>query len=439
MACPTQHIGSLGIFMARDSATRPRLLFLSQCLPYPPHSGVANRTFNVLVQLQRTFDVHLLPFSRRNHQADVRARVEARAVLAERLTGVEEAVPISAESGIWGRTWSHVRSLLTGRPYTYYEYAALDYGRRLSELLVTLRPSLVHMDSLDLYHWLPLLSQVPVAVTHHSVESDLLASRARRIRPVALRPYLHLQARLLARVERRLCPEFPLNVMMSDVDALRLRNLAPGSRTVTVPNGVDTTFFRRTAGQVPIPGRILFLGPTYMYPNRDAVDFFLDAVWKEVWRAVPGATFHLVGKNPADHRARLSAYAGVTLHGYVPDVRPNLAEATCSVVPIRIGGGTRLKILDSWAMGVPVVSTTVGCEGLHALDGENILIRDDPQEFARAVIEVLSNEQLSQRLSEGGRATAQRLYAWDAIGERLIGAYQALLADPNRPLALQSA
>lgn len=418
--------------MSQNLSSRRPLLFLAQCLPYPPHSGVANRTFNVLMQLQRAFDVHLLAFSRRNHQADGLARARARATLADRLTAVEEAVPIPAESGVCGRASCHIRSLLAGKPYTYYEYAARSYGRRLRDLLVTLQPAMVHMDSLDLHHWLPLLSGVPVAVTHHSVESDLLASRARRIKPAAMRPYLHLQARLLATMERRICPQLPLNVMMSDVDAQRLRDLAPGSRTVTIPNGVDTTFFRRPTGLAPIQGRILFLGPTYMYPNRDAVDFFLDAVWREVRNALPEATLHLVGKNPPDHQARLSSYPGVTLQGYVPDVRPHFVDAACSIVPIRIGGGTRLKILDSWAMGVPVVSTTVGCEGLRALDGENILIRDEPLAFSRAVVEVLTNQDLSRRLSEGGRSTAERHYAWPAIGEHLIAAYETLLADARR-------
>src|SRR5690242_7839394 len=147
---------------------RVRLLFLSQCLPYPPHSGVANRTFNVLMQLQRAFDVHLLAFSRRNHQPDPGARRDARAALAERLAGVAEPVPIPAEAGTWDRAWCHIRSVLSGRPYTYYEYGGRDFGRRLRELVATIQPELVHMDSLDLFRWLPLLPTVPVAVTHHS-------------------------------------------------------------------------------------------------------------------------------------------------------------------------------------------------------------------------------------------------------------------------------
>jgi glycosyltransferase involved in cell wall biosynthesis len=407
--------------------TRPRLLFLAQTLAYPPHSGVANRTFNVMMQLQRAFDVHLLAFSRRNHQPDAPSRLTAQAALAERLSRVATAVPVPAEASRPARVWCHLRSVVTARPYTYYEYASPEFGRALARMVEEVRPDLIHLDSLDLYRWLDALPGVPVAVTHHSVESDLLRLRARRIRPRALAPYLAFQAVLLERIERQLCPGVCLNVMMSETDAARLERLAPGSPTVTVPNGVDVAYFRPDGLLPVVPGRVVFLGPTYMYPNRDAVDFFLEEIWRAVRAAVPGAELHLVGKNPPADRARYLAHDGVICHGYVPDIRPLLGQAACSVVPLRIGGGTRLKILDSWAMGAAIVSTTVGCEGLEAHDGRNMLIRDRPGEFAEAVVAVLRHDALRCRLSAAGRETVERSYGWDPIGDRLIRAYRGLL------------
>lgn len=408
--------------------TRPRLLFLAQSLAFPPHSGVANRTFNVMVQLQRAFDVHLLAFSRRNHQPDAASRREAEAALAQRLSFVAPAVPIRMEASGRVRIWGHLRSVLTGRPYTYYEYESDDFGRVLERLLRDAPPDLIHMDSLDLYRWLEHLPAVPVAVTHHSVESDLLRLRARRVRPRVLAPYLAFQAALLERVERRLCPRIHLNVMMSDTDAARLVRLAPGSATVTVPNGVDVSYFRPDACPPVIPGRVVFLGPTYMYPNRDAVDYLLEEIWGAVRAAVPDAELHLVGRNPPADRGRYLAHQGVVCHGYVPDIRPVVGRAACSVVPLRIGGGTRLKILDSWALGSAVVSTGVGCEGLHARDGENILMRDGPDEFAAAVVAVLRDPGLRRRLGAAGRETVEQSYSWDSIGDGMIDAYRRLLS-----------
>jgi len=114
-------------------------------------------------------------------------------------------------------------------------------------------------------------------------------------------------------------------------------------------------------------------------------------------------------------------------------VRPPMAAAECSIVPIRVGGGTRLKILDSWAMGIPVVSTSTGCEGLATADGQNILIRDDPASFSKAVIDVLTNPDLRGQLAAVGRETVTRRYSWRTIGDGLIAAYQALIADTKRP------
>jgi glycosyltransferase involved in cell wall biosynthesis len=405
------------------------LLVLSQCLPYPPHSGVANRTFNILVQLQRAFDVHLVAFSRRNHQPDAAARAASAAGLANYLTRVYEPAPLPGEVSPLARISSHLRSVATSRPYTLYDYRSATFARSLHEATAAVNPVLVHMDSLDLYGWMRRLPKAPVAVTHHSVESDLLRSRARHVSSAPVATYLRHQARLVEAVERKVCPRLPLNVVMSDADGDKLRAVAPGSKTVTVPNGVDTDFFTPRP-EAPTADTLLFLGPTYMYPNRDAVDWFLETMWRTVRASLPQAQLHLVGKNPPADRARYEMVEGIRCHGYVPDIRPHLAAVSCSIVPIRVGGGTRLKILDSWAMGTAVVSTSTGCEGLATADGENILIRDRPEEFAAAVIQVLRSAALRTQLGAAGRATAERLYSWRVIGDQIIEAYRGLTYAP---------
>jgi glycosyltransferase involved in cell wall biosynthesis len=404
---------------------RESLLVLSQCLPYPPHSGVANRTFHILVQLQRAFDVHLVAFSRRNHQSNPAARSAAKEALAGYLTSIYEPAPIGSERSRAARAATHLRSVLTSRPYTLYEYRSSDFAEALETALHGRRYALVHLDSLDLYGWIRRLPQVPLAVTHHSIESDLLRSRAGRMGSTVMREYLRHQASLLEQIERKLCPEVGLNVMMSETDGAKLRAIAPGARTVTVPNGVDVEYFMPRLGAEQA-GAVVFLGPTYMYPNRDAVDWFIETMWSAIRSSVPEARLHLVGKNSSEDRRRYEAIAAVQCHGYVPDVRPHLAAASCSIVPIRVGGGTRLKILDAWAMGTPVVSTSVGCEGLDARDGINILIRDDPSEFVRAVIEVLRDASLRAKLRQKGRETAELRYSWQVIGDTIIAAYRDL-------------
>ncbi len=407
-------------------ATRPRVLFLSQCLPYPPHSGVASRTFNILKQLHIAYDVDLVAFSRASHQPDRAARDAARDALQAVAAFVAEPTPIPNEHSALRRLWDHLRSVFSGRAYTYYEYESGDFSERLHALLRARSPALVHLDSPDLHRWLPELGEVPVACTHHDIESELLRRRARRLSPGVLGRYLLLQAARIERLERELCPRLALNVMMSEVDAQRLRVLAPGAATVVVPNGTDTEYFQPN-GVGSVAGRVVFVGPTYSHPNRDAVEFLLQEIWPKLRAADPSATLHLIGRNTPEDRARYAAEPSVTALGYVPDIRPALAQARCCVVPIRVGGGTRLKILDAWAMGKAVVSTPIGCEGLDAVDGENILIRDAPDAIADGLLETLRDGRLRARLERNGRRTATETYSWPAVGERIRSAYGELL------------
>jgi polysaccharide biosynthesis protein PslH len=406
---------------------RPELLFLAQSLPYPPHSGVTNRTFNVLKQLAKEFSVTLLAFSRKNHQAtpaDVQAAVDN---LARQVDRVLPPAPIQADHSRFHKIRVHLQSVLHHKPYTWYEYASGDFAAELDRFLAEARPRMVHLDSLDLMQWLDRVERFPRAVTHHSIESELLRLRANHIGSSPARAYLRFQADQVERSERDLCPRVDLNVMMSQLDAQRLVELAPGSRTMVCPNGVDTHAFV-PSGEPVLEERVAFLGPSYMFPNRDALVYFLELAWPRVIDRMPSATLHLIGKTPPEDRALFERSPNVVVQGYVPDIRPHLAAAACCIAPLRIGGGTRLKILDYWSLGKAVVSTTIGAEGLLTDDGSNILLRDDPEGLAEAVVDVLHNRELRTRLELEGRRTAEEHYSWDVIGDRLRRAYFSLLS-----------
>jgi len=411
---------------------RPRLLVLAQSLPYPPHSGVANRTFNVLRQLRVEYDVDLVAFFRTNHQPDNAAREAAWRSLRKVAASVAEPTPIPNEHSAVRKMWDHLRSLASGRAYTYYEYDSRAFAERLQATLRARRPDLVHLDSLDLHRWLPDLPRAPIACTHHNLESELLRRYALGLTPALLRRYVLAQADRVEAVERELCPRLALNVMVSAVDAEKLRVVAPGAPTAIVPNGTDTDYFQ-PADAASIPGRVVFVGPTYSHPNRDAVELLLHDIWPRVRAADRHACLRLIGRNAAMDQARYAVEPGVRPLGHVPDIRPAVAEARCCVVPIRIGGGTRLKILDAWAMGKAVVSTSIGCEGLDAVDGENILIRDAPDAFAGAVLDVLHDATLRARLERNARRTALEIYSWIVVGRRIRAAYNQLL---DRPVSL---
>jgi glycosyltransferase involved in cell wall biosynthesis len=395
---------------------------------------VASRTFNILRQLQVAYDIDLAAFFRVNHQPDRAARDAAWDALRSVAAFVAEPTPIPDEHSALRRMWDHLRSVASRRAYTYYQYQSRAFRDRLRTVLRTRTPDLVHMDSLDLHRWLPELPHVPIACTHHDIESELLRRRARGLKRGLLRHYMLFQADLVERLERELCPQLALNVMMSDVDARRLRALAPGAAAAVAPNGTDPEYFQPN-GAASVAGRVVFVGPTYSHPNRDAVEFMLHDIWPSVRATDRSASLQLIGRSAAADRARYDAVPGVTTLGYLPDIRPALSEASCCVVPIRIGGGTRLKILDAWAAGRAVVSTSIGCEGLDVVDGENILVRDTPSAFADAILQVLRDALLRSRLERNARRSAVETYSWSVVGQRIRTAYDELLGRSTSPLA----
>jgi len=282
----------------------------------------------------------------------------------------------------------------------------------------------VHMDSLDLARYLPLLGGVSVACTHHNVESRLLRRRGLAEDSLPRRWYMLRQARWIEDLERHWCERVAINLAVSEADRDELARLAPRARFGVIPNGVDVETFRPT--DAPQDG-LLFVGGANWFPNRDALEYFSAEILPLIRAGGATPAVRWVGRSSDADRQHYAARHGIDLTGYVDDVRPHIARAACYVVPLRVGGGTRLKILDAWAMGKAVVSTSIGCEGLEAVDGENILVRDTPASFAQAVREVLLDAGLRERLGRAARRTVERRYSWDVIGAELRRLYLPLV------------
>ncbi len=403
---------------------RERLLFLAQTLPYPPDGGVQIRTYNVLRLLARRFDVTALCFYRRaSHPTP--EHVERSLKGLSELVEVE-AFPIPQEYSRRQLLLDHAVSSVTGRVYTVRSYRSTAYRERIQQLLNDRSIRLVHVDSLDLSDYLPMVSGIPTVCTHHNVESALLRRRAEQESSSLRRAYLRYQSRLMRREEARWAPRVDLNATVSPADAELLRDIAPGARTRVVPNGVDTRLFQ------PAPGGedgIVFVGGYTWFPNRDALGYFAEEILPLIRRKDADVPVRWIGRAPAAVREEYREHHAIELTGYVDSIQPLVSRAACYVVPLRVGGGTRLKILDAWAMGKAVVSTSVGCEGLDARDGENILIRDEPAGFADAVHRVLRDPALRERLGNAARRTVETTYDWDVIGRTMIPAYEELL-DP---------
>jgi polysaccharide biosynthesis protein PslH len=376
------------------------------------------RTYNVLRLLSQRYEIDALCFYRRG----LAGSVERSLAGLRPLVRTVQAFPIEQEGS--RRRWlrDHLTSTLSRTVYTRHVYEHAAVRARLRELLAQREYALVHVDSLDLSAYLPEFGQLPVVCVHHNVESQLLRRRARLETHPARRAYLDFQGRLMAKEEAAWAPRVALNVTCSSDDAATLADIAPGTRVTVVPNGVDVHTFQ--PAEQP-PGGVVFVGGMTWFPNRDALEHFATDIMPRLQRAGAAPPVHWVGRASPGATERY-AKAGISLTGYVDDVRAWVHGARCYVVPLRVGGGTRLKVLDAWAMGKAVVSTAVGCEGLDARDGENILVRDDPEEFAEAVRLVLSDDALRDRLAANARATAEQTYAWERIGAHMFEQYAAI-------------
>ncbi len=379
------------------------------------------RNYHLLRILSEAYEVTALCFYRRSVRSDeasVRLAIEGLGRFAE-----VRAFQIPQEASRARLLLDHGRSVLSGRPYTRWTYESAEYRVAVEESLAHAPPTLVHLGSLDLAGYLTALPRVPVVVDHHNVESQLLRRRA-RAEPFAKSLYMRFQSRLMRREESRWTSSASVNLVVSSEDERTLQAIAPGIATLVVPNGVDTTEF--TEGREDDDdGGIVFVGGGDWFPNRDAMEFFARRILPRIRETRPDVHVCWVGRSSEELKAAFREQ-GVHLTGYVDDTRGYVRRAQCFVVPLRVGGGSRLKILNAWSMGRAVVSTSQGCEGLSARQGENILIADSPDSFAESVVRVLEDSELRRRLGTAGRSTAEERYDWRVIGRDLLKAYERL-------------
>jgi glycosyltransferase involved in cell wall biosynthesis len=233
----------------------------------------------------------------------------------------------------------------------------------------------------------------------------------------------------MSEFEKSALREFDAHVVVSERDAGRLRDLNPEARIFVIENGVDTAFFSNLgAGDQPLARRIVFVGSMDYHANIDGAVNFAREVWPRLRDRRPDLVFTIVGKDPAPEVRELAKLPGVEVTGTVDDVRPFYREAIAAVVPLNVGGGSRLKILEAMAAAVPVVSTRLGAEGLDVRHDENILMADTNEQLVEVINSVVEDEGRRNRLVSAGRALVSSRYDWSSLGASLFNAYEKLSA-----------
>jgi glycosyltransferase involved in cell wall biosynthesis len=258
---------------------------------------------------------------------------------------------------------------------------------------------------------------VPVVIDQHNLEFDLIRRMANRS-PVSFRKlYNWIEALKYRREEVRALRASDLALATSERDANLMRDLVEGLSTAVITNGVDTEYFRNPGREVR-PNTLVFVGATHYFPNEDGIHFFMRQVYPLIRREMPDIQVYLVGGRPPESIRQYDS-ENVEVTGFVDDVRPYMHEAAACIVPLRIGGGTRFKVVEAMAAQTPVVSTSLGSEGIPLEEGRHALLADTPQDFARAVLRVLRDAELAETLRREGLEFVNNNFDWSVIGDRL--------------------
>jgi len=276
-------------------------------------------------------------------------------------------------------------------------------------------------------------SPPPVVIDAHEIAYDMVRQIAGRAGSLGRKLYGALDWRKLRHEELSAFREADGVYLCSLGDQQRLLAEVPEARTAVVPNAADVEFYQPRPSDPPADGRtVLFFGLLSTVPNLDGILWFVREIWPRILRARGDARLKIMGKN-APAAVRALAGPGVEVAGFVDDLRPHLAAAAVLIVPLRLGGGTRLKIVEGMAMGKAIVSTTLGAEGIEATPERDLLIADQPGDFARDVLRLLDEQGLAARMGAAGRRLAVERYAWTSAAASLERFYREILVARNRP------
>jgi sugar transferase (PEP-CTERM/EpsH1 system associated) len=407
------------------------ILLLTPQLPYPPHQGTSLRNWHILRGLAERHTVSLLSFAETD-PAHIPAPLAA-------LCARVETVP--APQRTTAQRLAHL--LRRGSPDMAQRLASDALATALQRRLATEPPDIVQIEGLEMAHTIPTIrahSRAAVVLDCHNAETELqrraYQTDTRQPRRWAAAAYSRIQIGRLAEYERWALGAVDGAVAVSKADAAQLESLRVQSERAihVVPNSIDVTEYAlgHTTARAEQRFDLVFSGKMDYRPNVDAVLWFADAVWPGLRRARPDITWAIVGQRPHAQLDRLRTVPGITLTGRVEQVQPYLAGAKVIIMPLRIGSGTRLKLIEGMAGAKAIVSTALGAEGFPVRDGEQLLLAETPDDWSAAIQRLLDDASLRRTLGAAARDFAQA-YDWRVVVPRFDVLYDDLLRRDNRP------
>ena len=384
----------------------------------PPDTGGKIRSFQILKQLARKHEITLFTF----YPAHPQDQHPAGSDIFAKVISVPLPIPPRRSPAEYVR---YARMLLAGRPFTIDKYFYPEVHRRYAELLQSSKFDLTVCDFIFPAPLIDWKTPPPKILFTHNVEAQVWARHAKIASNPMVKLACLLESRALERAERRYAQLADYVLAVSENDRAAFVQYTDPNRVSVIPTGVDTEYFQPSP-EPEQPDTTVFTGSMAWMPNEDGVAYFVEKILPLIRREIPGVAFWAVGRQPP---RRLQALASdtVLVTGTVDDIRPYLAKGAVCVVPLRSGSGTRIKIFEAMAMGKAVVSTSMGAEGLPVKHGENIILADDPDDFARQVVELLRDAPRRQQLGSAARKLVEENYGWPAVAAYFDSIMQAAL------------
>ncbi len=392
-----------------------RVLFLSAWFPFPPDNGSRIRAYNLIKALSRKHEVHLISLMQSDSKREN----------ADKLKDICNVVSLHESQWFLPKGVKSVLGFFSSRPRSAVCTYDPAIHQAVRDAVRDIAPDVIVVSTLGAVEYVGREYNIPMVLEEHNCEYAVLRRSAEKIPNKLKKLRYDIGWRKFARWEARICRQFEAVAMVSEEDKRMILEAVPDHPNVAViPNGVDTGRYDPCLWQ-PEGRNLLYNGALTYSANLDAIRYYVDCIYPILRMRMPDVKLRITGRTDGVDLTGIYECPGIELTGYVHDIRDVLRTSAACIVPLREGGGSRLKILEAMAAGVPVISTSMGAEGIHARPGEHLLIADAPEAFADAVARMLTEEGVRDNLRSAARALVEQQYSWTTIGEQFVAVVES--------------
>jgi glycosyltransferase involved in cell wall biosynthesis len=396
-----------------------KILFITPKIPYPAVDGHTKSMWGVIKYLSLLgHKIDLVCYKQNVNPEPLKSEIEKFAEL--------NVLDVHTKNSLVGA----LKNMFSPFPYNLYKYKRKELAKFLEDYLQNNKVDIIHVTNSHMGWVIDIirkLTKVPVILRQENLELMIMKRFYETQKNPLLKLYAFIQYKKFLEYEPRLCSKFDKCIMMSDEDEKQLKILNPNVKSIVIPLGIEKELLSISKGE-PQPFSLVHIGSLQWYPNREGLDWFLNDIFPEVLKKYPHAKLYLYGGGvPQNFHLPENIKQNVIVKGFVEDIWKELKDKSLAVIPLRIGSGIRVKIMEMLAVGINIITTSLGKEGLEVEDGKELLVADSPGEFAEKIINFFENKFDSSQMSSTGRSFIEKKYLWENISQKFEQTYFELI------------